>query len=254
VLIGEISNRWSNSSSHPTAAGVSMADVHAHARAHGYAGVISWAWTCMPHLDAGCVSREHLAAGLRAAAPPRVSVPRAVLDALHVFPAFLSRSSERGEIRGAFGRALGGGAGMAGGVAGGTGDVQGSQQQQQHRRLRDYVCSCGSNRSPDRRYLCSEQAMWGKCEASWMKRGHCLGWCHNCAARTPERGPHRPEATPPHGPVNPHLSVALTVVVALGLAGAATLYLTIAFGIAGTKRGRPSESGPETLPVGHVRS
>ena len=46
-----------------------MARIYTQARRLGYAGIFGWAYTCDPSHDDGCVSRDHLAAGLRAGAP-----------------------------------------------------------------------------------------------------------------------------------------------------------------------------------------
>ena len=70
IIIGETSIRWDETRSNggaPTAAGLTMADLHARALQQGYAGIFSWAYTCT-NLDAGCVGHDALAEGLRAAA------------------------------------------------------------------------------------------------------------------------------------------------------------------------------------------
>ena len=78
VLIGEISNRWierpSGGDASPTAS-ETMASLHRDARAHGYAGVFSWAYTCLTRGDGGCVSRQGLAEGLRAGAETAARPP-----------------------------------------------------------------------------------------------------------------------------------------------------------------------------------
>ena len=85
IIIGETSVRWDEARSGgvPTAtANMTMADLHARAYEQGYAGIFSWAYTCESDQDAGCVSRDALAEGLRAAAvrpvggalPPRAAL------------------------------------------------------------------------------------------------------------------------------------------------------------------------------------
>lgn len=241
VIIGEISNRWSNATTRPTAAGVSMAHIHARAVARGFSGVFSWAWTCEPAAgDLGCVGRDELAAGLRAgAAPPR------------------SRAVDRGSLSAflpSFGAGGAGGARAAAAAAPSVSRLPGNQEEpaspawptaspwiganasSSSVSSAGYVCGCGSNRPPDRHYACSQQALWGKCQESWMGEGHCLGWCHNCArphSRAAARARYeRNGGGAGAGLTRPTpLSLTLAVMVTLGLGVTAGLAVALGIGI-----------------------
>ena len=71
VIIGEWSNRWvekpHSAVASPTA-NATMAWLSEGAVRHGFAGAFSWAYTCLPNNDGGCVTRDALAEGLAAAA------------------------------------------------------------------------------------------------------------------------------------------------------------------------------------------
>ena len=212
ILIGEVSNRWSNASV-PSAASIGMASIHANAKERGYVGVLSWAWTCIPHLDNACVGREELAAGLRAAAPQhdRRPVTRGVLASL--LPAFALGGERTWPV-----------------------SVSKWPNAQGINTSAGFVCSCGSNRPPDSRYPCSEQAMWGKCEESWMATGYCLGWCHNCAQPVPVSGLSAP-GRKPHA-WRAHLNLLLTLAVALALVVTLALTVALTVGVVGTLKRR----------------
>ena len=203
----------------------SQAQIHAAARARGYAGVLSWAWTCLPNVDSACVSHDELARGLRAAAAstgpaagPLRGETRGARSA-EWLPLF-SFSEERAAL----------------------------EQQRARVTQKNYVCSCGSNRSPDSRYTCSEQAMWGKCEESWMK-SHCLGWCHNCGqplAGDRSNGDARASPTeemergwPTASKLAPILALAIACALALTGILTGTLALTLLGVLGGPARGAP---------------
>ena len=67
VIIGEWSNRWvekpHSAVASPTA-NATMAWLSEGAVRHGFAGAFSWAYTCLPNNDGGCVTRDALAEGL----------------------------------------------------------------------------------------------------------------------------------------------------------------------------------------------
>jgi mannan endo-1,4-beta-mannosidase len=213
VVIGEISNRWSDSAKPGATAAVSMGEIHSAARAFGYAGVFSWAWTCVPRVDSACISRDEVAVGLRAAAAVSPLRPRVPWDPRGPLP-FL-RPGEAAELA----------------------------QQQARLNQKNYVCACGSNRSPDSRYSCSEQAMWGKCEATWMER-HCLGWCHNC--NQPLEGAQPTPGAPVAVKrgwrvVAPDITLGLALALALALALILGLTLTLGFTLTLNLRRRATE-------------
>eukprot|EP00965_Chrysotila_dentata_P229906 6197475-Pleurochrysis_carterae.AAC.3 len=45
---------------------------------------------------------------------------------------------------------------------------------------RKRVCECADNAPPPGEWTCEQQALFGKCNESWMAPPVCMGWCHQC--------------------------------------------------------------------------
>ena len=142
VILGEVSSRWdvANRGAEPTSARHSTASLHAQAVELGYAGIFSWAFTCDFRTDNACVSREELAAGLRAGA--------AALAARDGRPANVNANLASPPIP-------------------------------PPARIRNYrACDCADRLAHVGNYSCQQQASWGKCGETWMSG--CTAWCANC--------------------------------------------------------------------------